>query len=115
MKTQKQDKKPLLTLTKKDFRIDTFRSGGKGGQHQNKTNSGVRITHIKTGISAESREERSQARNKKIAFHRLCDNPKFKNWLKMESMYAEEIQKAVEEGMKPENLKIETVEDGEWI
>ncbi len=57
---QKQhNEDPLLTLTKKDFRVDTFRSGGKGGQNQNKRDTGVRITHIKSGISAEGRSERS--------------------------------------------------------
>jgi peptide chain release factor 1 len=47
-----------------DVRIDTFCSGGPGGQHQNKTQSGVRLTHIPTGVVAESRTERSQHKNK---------------------------------------------------
>ena len=42
---------------------DTFRSGGPGGQHQNKTESGVRYTHLPTGVAAESRTERSQHKN----------------------------------------------------
>src|SRR5439155_7412304 len=46
-----------------DLRRDTFRSGGPGGQHQNKTESGVRYTHIPSGIAAESRTERSQHKN----------------------------------------------------
>ena len=46
-----------------DLRRDTFRSGGPGGQHQNKTESGVRYTHVPTGIAAESRTERSQHKN----------------------------------------------------
>src|SRR3954469_18129878 len=46
-----------------DLRRDTFRSGGPGGQHQNKTESGVRYTHIPTGVAAESRTERSQTKN----------------------------------------------------
>ncbi len=64
--------KKEIHLTRKDFRVDTFRSGGKGGQHQNKVESGVRITHIETGISAESRIFDSQHRNKKNAFHILA-------------------------------------------
>lgn len=107
--------KPLLILTKKDFRVDTFKSGGKGGQHQNKVESGVRITHIETGISAESRSSRSQHQNKKVAFRRLSKDQKFRNWLKIESLYAEELRKKVEESMTPENLKIEFWKDNKWI
>jgi len=94
VKMHRQNKEPLLTITKKDFRIDTFRAGGKGGQNQNKRDTGVRITHKATGISAESRSERSQAQNKKIAFRRLCDNKEFKNWLKIESLHAQDIQRS---------------------
>lgn len=115
MKTQKQHKESLLTLTKKDFRVDRFKSGGKGGQHQNKVESGVRITHIKSGISTESRNERSQHRNKQIAFRRLCEKTEFKNWLRIESLHAGEIQRKVQESMKLENLKIESFRDGEWV
>src|SRR5688572_30167104 len=46
-----------------DLRRDTFRSGGPGGQHQNKTESGVRYTHVPSGVAAESRSERSQVKN----------------------------------------------------
>jgi protein subunit release factor A len=52
-------------------RVDTFQSGGKGGQHQNRTESGVRLTHLPSGIVTVSRQERSQHRNKKIALARL--------------------------------------------
>jgi len=62
----------LYSWTAKDFRVDKFCAGGPGGQHQNKTESAVRITHIESGISAESRSERSQLINKKIAFNRLA-------------------------------------------
>ena len=110
--------KPLLSLTKKNFRIDTFRSGGKGGQHQNKTESGVRITHIETGFSAECRRHREQPRNKKEAFIKLCNNPRFKIWLKNKSLNIltteEKVKKEVEKAMKSENIKTEIRERGKW-
>ena len=64
-------KELIFQATKKDFRIDTFSSGGPGGQHQNKTQSGVRITHVPSGLSAECRETRSQGENRKRAFRKL--------------------------------------------
>jgi peptide chain release factor len=55
-----------------DVRIETFRAGGPGGQHQNKTDSAVRVTHLPTGLAAVSRQERSQHRNKAVALERLA-------------------------------------------
>lgn len=108
-------KELLFSLTKKDFRIDTFRSGGKGGQHQNTTDSGVRITHIESGAVGESREERSQPQNKKRAFERLIKSDIFQNWSKIKSAQImgtiksqEQIEKEVEEWIKEENLEIDT-------
>jgi protein subunit release factor A len=71
------NKELLFSLTKKDFRIDTFRSGGKGGQYQNTCDSGVRITHIESGAVGESRDERSQYQNKKMAMERLVASKTF--------------------------------------
>jgi protein subunit release factor A len=51
--------------------VQTFRSGGKGGQHQNTTDSGVRLIHRPTGLRAESRSDRSQHRNRALALARL--------------------------------------------
>lgn len=62
----------IFSARKQDFRVDTFCSGGPGGQHQNKTQSGVRITHIATGLSAECREMRNQGQNKTRAFRKLA-------------------------------------------
>lgn len=78
-------KQLLFSVTKKDFNIHTFASGGPGGQHQNTTNSGVRIVHRDSGAKGESREQRSQHQNKRLAFNRLCKSPKFQMWLKMEA------------------------------
>ena len=54
-----------------ECRVETFRAGGPGGQHQNTTESGVRLVHEPTGERVEARDERSQYRNKKLALGRL--------------------------------------------
>lgn len=51
--------------------VDTFRSGGKGGQHANKTESAVRLRHRPTGLVVTSQQERSQHRNKQLALTEL--------------------------------------------
>ena len=60
-----------INIRKDELRVDTFRSSGAGGQHVNKTESGVRFTHLPTGIVSESTDTRSQHKNREIALQRL--------------------------------------------
>ncbi len=60
-----------VNINKADLKVDTYRASGAGGQHVNKTESAIRITHLPTGVVAESQESRNQFRNREIALQRL--------------------------------------------
>ncbi len=59
------------TVAAHEVRFESFRAGGPGGQHQNKTESAVRAVHVATGLTVVAREERSQHRNRALALQRL--------------------------------------------
>lgn len=82
MKTRKK----VLSVSIHDCRVDVFRSGGSGGQNQNKVSSGVRVTHDPSGAVGEARDSRDQSRNKLMAFKRMVATRKFKGWATVEAM-----------------------------
>lgn len=60
-----------LENLKKQVIVETYRSGGPGGQRKNKTETAVRLTHLPTGMTVVATEHRSQAKNRELAFQRL--------------------------------------------
>ena len=87
-----------IQIRQEDLKIDTYRSGGAGGQHINKTDSAVRITHIPTGIVVACQNERSQVQNKEMAMKMLMSKL-------IEKRESERLEK--EQSLKGEIKKIE--------
>jgi protein subunit release factor B len=108
-------KNKILSVTLGDCDVDTFSAGGPGGQHQNTSNTGVRIRHRDSGATGEARDNRSQLQNKKAAFVRMTEHPKFKVWLNRQIYQAGETpEQRVEKDMRRSNLKIEAFQDDVW-
>jgi hypothetical protein len=107
---------PFLSVTMKDCDLQTFRSGGPGGQHQNKSETGVRIVHRASGAVGESREHRSQLQNKHAAWRRMAEHPKFKVWLNRQLWYGGALpEQRAKQDMNLSNLKIEGKKNGKWV
>jgi len=114
MRDRKQKGDYIFSITKDDLEIQTFRAGGKGGQNQNKVESGVRIMHRASGAVAEARDSRDQLHNKRSAFKKMIETPKFKAWFKIESAkrmmdkdLLRKVNQEVDEMMAEKNLKVE--------
>jgi protein subunit release factor B len=105
----------LFSVTLKDCTVQTFTAGGPGGQHQNTSNTAVRIIHRASGATGESREHRSQLQNKKAAFRRMAESKKFQTWVNKQAWgNPEPPEKRVEKDMDPSNLLIMARADGKW-
>jgi len=112
-------KEILFSVTKKDCRWDYYRGTGAGGQKKNKTSNCVRCTHNDSGAVGKSEDGRSQAHNKREAFRKMAESPKFKAWIKLEKAKRmgeiARIEEEVERAMHSSNIKVETKDkNGKW-
>ena len=94
-----------------ECKIETFRSNGKGGQHANKTESAVRITHIKSGIQAMCQDERSQHLNKIKCIKELRLRIKKKNYIPPKRIKTKPTKGSIERRLQTKKYNSEKKKD----
>jgi hypothetical protein len=107
---------PSFSITIDDCTVQTFRAGGKGGQNQNKRDTGVRVIHPPSGAVGESREHRTQLENKRTAFGRMSRHPKMTFWihrrLNGESFPPDVVRSMTD---RPDDFRVERRVHGKWV
>ncbi|HEU4458351.1 MAG TPA: peptide chain release factor 1 [Methylibium sp.] len=99
------DEAEEVTLNPAELRIDTFRASGAGGQHINKTDSAVRVTHLPTGLVAECQDDRSQHRNKARALAVLAARLRDKDKLERQAKEAAERRSLIGSGDRSDRIR----------
>lgn len=109
----------LFSVTSKDIDFTFFRGSGNGGQNRNKRDTACRAVHRDSGAVATAQEHRTQLANKRAAFLRLVETPKFKAWVKIRcgraAISESEIRASVEREMADENIRAERWDGEGWV
>ncbi len=117
MATEDQRQK-ITIVSHRDLEFSYFCGSGAGGQARNKVASGVQVKHIESGGIGRASDSRSQDQNKRAAFLRMTESPKFKFWLAgrlYEIQQGEKMEEEIDRSVNdPKNIKYEVKINGKW-
>jgi protein subunit release factor B len=109
----------LFSVRQRDCVFKATTAGGPGGQHRNKVATAVRCTHPASGAVGYASDDKSQHRNKKVAFRRMAETKVFREWVRMEAARCTgelaRIEDRVNAGMREQNIRTEIKENGRWV
>lgn len=110
-------RKLVFSVTVKDCEWSYTRGTGNGGQKKNKTNSAVHCMHRVSGAHGFAQDHREQRRNRELAFARMCQDPKFKMWQKLEFSRRVGTEAAIEETVSREmkKIRVDVKQNGRWV
>jgi protein subunit release factor B len=109
-------RRKILSVTAADCELQTFRCGGKGGQNVNKRDTGARYIHHPSGARGESRDERSQWQNRKLAWKRMTEDSKFQLWLRRTLGQEAAVEAEIMRYDPPAtDIRIEVKHNGRWV
>jgi hypothetical protein len=108
----------LFRVTRADLEETPIRGRGPGGQHRNKSHTGIRLVHPASGARAEATDSRSQTINRQEAWRRLRETPEFRHWFRemvATTMGRPSVEQEVSRLMAPENITTQVLDDnGRW-
>lgn len=111
------EKQILFSVTANDCEWSYTRGSGNGGQKKNKTSSAVHCMHRPSGAHGYAEDDRSQGRNRQLAFERMANSKEFKKWHQMETLKRSgqmaQIDAEVEKSLK--QVKLEVRQDDKWV
>lgn len=116
--TQKKKPELLFSVGIKDCKVDTFCGSGPGGQHRNRSQTAIRVTHTPSGAVGTCSELKSQLSNKQQAFRRMAETSEFKRWQRLEVARRSgqpSIARQVKDELAPGKLKIDIQNGNSWI
>ena len=109
----------LFRVTKADFEETHIRGSGPGGQHRNKTSTGVRLRHKASGAVGEATDSKSQDQNRRAAFNRLRETPEWRRWFNemvTVTFGRKSVGQRVDEAMAVEYIQTQVKDErGRWV